>query len=746
MQTKKRIRFIALNREIAFFAIGILFGNLILASAISQEIVAEPIPYTSTLTEIERRLEIIEVTFRNAEIDTVLQDLSKLLDDLNQISPSEDEKELIGRIKAVRDRISMVTGALYFYNNMPDYAERHFKELLTLSPSASLDSSIADSKLARYFDKLREETIGVLSVNSVPVESDVYVDGKYYGKTPLLGMDTLAGERLIRVEHKGYLTHEGLAEVKLADETILDINLEKNSGSFWVITSPTGVDVSIDGNLYGTTTGTLAETLELVPALTDSVTAEGKSPEEFSQPLFINYVPLGKHEIKFFKDCTKPQIQPFTIELGEFFIPPIELSPSFATLNVTSHPPDAEVFLDNNSIGRTPLVYESACPGKRKLEVRFNSKSNWYDYIDIPADQNLSVFATPRPTLLFLGCWAPDPETAHMAEQRITRWFQKVEMFNVPPDEITDKIRIRSNVAALIEQLNVAESPETIAWQEILNTLPMVVADTHADLLAAASISTTDQGFDGYLYLIHPRHARPDILRLDAGVPPVDPPENFTQAFENIPSITQMCLGLKLVDHQDGIMIVQIHPDGPAASLAVRQGDILREINNIPVRSLKSLQTILKNSSLSTNLTLGVESATGKNTFHITATELPMIIPLREELFLYNYVLSYLEKMTTFPKIQDATNINIGICELALGNPRRALEEGFNKCHLDASPGISLGTLSFLKSIAQKQLGLNSEAVQNLNIAAAAEEATIIDIDGPKLAPLAESYLHSSNP
>ncbi len=94
---------------------------------------------------------------------------------------------------------------------------------------------------------------GMVRINSNPKDAQVWVDGKYVGKTPVKVPGLNVGSHNVRVSLPSYRNHIGRFRVDPNTLTPLDINLKGKPGKLLVTSMPTGAHVHIEGEKVGAT-------------------------------------------------------------------------------------------------------------------------------------------------------------------------------------------------------------------------------------------------------------------------------------------------------------------------------------------------------------------------------------------------------------------------------------------------------------------------------------------------------------
>ena len=170
---------------------------------------------------------------------------------------------------------------------------------------------------------------GELSISTQPEGAVVHVDGEERGQTPLAGMKLPPGTHALSLQHPRYQAHQQTLEVRGRGEVqSLEIALEPAWAEVRVDSEPSGATVRIDGEPAGTTPATL----ELLQG---------------ERELFL--------ELGGFATLR----QTLTIEAGQpRDLGRLQLAPAAGVLVLDSRPSGANVTLDGEFLGQTPLEVE----------------------------------------------------------------------------------------------------------------------------------------------------------------------------------------------------------------------------------------------------------------------------------------------------------------------------------------------------------------------------------------------------
>lgn len=102
-------------------------------------------------------------------------------------------------------------------------------------------------------------------------------------------------------------------------------------------------------------------------------------------------LPAGDHQLQILTERYKPFTQTVTIEgLGRHQELAVVLEPAWAEVTVKSTPENAELIVDGESLGSTPLTAE-ILEGERQLSVRLSGHKAWEETVEIAAGEALSL-------------------------------------------------------------------------------------------------------------------------------------------------------------------------------------------------------------------------------------------------------------------------------------------------------------------------------------------------------------------
>lgn len=209
---------------------------------------------------------------------------------------------------------------------------------------------------------------GTVRVISNAPGARVFLDGYDMGPAPIDLKDVQPGEHVVEVKAEGYMPREDRVTVNAGTANVLKLDLQplpesetKQTGLLKVVSPVPEAVIFIDGERVGT------------------------APQE-------KEVPAGEHFVVVTKPGYKKFEQKIDLDVGQTMTVSAELAEA-GGLRVLSTPPGADVLLDGQVIGQTPLNLEDVDVGEHVVTVR---QSEYYDYeqsINIEGGQRTIVSA-----------------------------------------------------------------------------------------------------------------------------------------------------------------------------------------------------------------------------------------------------------------------------------------------------------------------------------------------------------------
>ena len=228
--------------------------------------------------------------------------------------------------------------------------------------------------------------VGVLQVKSSPGGADVYVDGFYSGSTATTIGNLAAGQHNLRLRLAGYREWTATVAVPSNGVTVIDATLEvataDRTGNIVISSNPSGASVYIDGNYQGRT--------------------------QADNPLDLIGIQPGTHILELQLMNYRDFITTLDLQTGETIPVSAALVPatnpsSTGTLQVSSDPLGANIFLDNVCRGITPLTISAVEAGSHSFVLRLPGYTDYSSPITINPGQVLQVQAALSPVATQTG-------------------------------------------------------------------------------------------------------------------------------------------------------------------------------------------------------------------------------------------------------------------------------------------------------------------------------------------------------
>ncbi len=180
---------------------------------------------------------------------------------------------------------------------------------------------------------------GLVLIHSTPAGADIAINGAHRGKTPLLLTNLRIGNHRAEAMYPGYLPME--IDLAISDRTPrkVDLELRPDAGRVRFDSTPQGAQVLIDGTFAGIT------------------------------PRKIDRVPSGAREIEIRIEGHQPFRQTLQLTAGDERDMHIRLNPLPGSLELTSIPDGARIYVNHERRGETPLRLDEITPGEYHIRA-----------------------------------------------------------------------------------------------------------------------------------------------------------------------------------------------------------------------------------------------------------------------------------------------------------------------------------------------------------------------------------------
>lgn len=596
-----------------------------------------------------------------------------------------------------------------------DGAGQDFGALLSLRPEFRLPEGTSP-RIVAAFDEVRAATVGQVFITMTP-PGDLEIDRRTYS-IPAEGatIDLTAGDHQLVVSRRGFAPVSQPLTITAGESRELMLSLERISASLEVRTTEPGVEVVLDGTPRG-------------------ATAAG----EGGGVLLLEELPLGSHRLVLRRECHVDVERTISLVADDLRTDPIALQPAVANVTIRTQAQGAMIHVDGEPRGPAPGDVQ-ICQGQHLLEVRGPTgrhveRREWRAGETVTIDAELrsafpivSVTGTAAQPMLdqlrgeVVRVLGPAPRVLVYAPDS-AQLQQAMQAENIPAEWLADAVAgapsamprdvLRDMGRRLAARLGVQGFTAVVAGAERFQATVGFLAAGSGEP-ETVRFTTADQA--------SPRAA---IDRLGAPIPPIVRPST----------------GLSVIDTHTGSGAAVVRANGPAAEAGLVPGDVIVGAGGEAVDSVAAYRAALARAS--GPLALAVIGPDGASR-EVTVTPAPAadLLPLRDSSLLYNRALLELQERAQTASSADeraAAHLNLAIVLLRLGSYDEALQ-ALGQARMGDGPGVSAGTVAYLRGLALEGVGRTAEAQAAFTEAAAAEGARL-GIDGPLVAPLARAKI-----
>jgi tetratricopeptide (TPR) repeat protein len=631
-------------------------------------------------------------------------------------------------------------GRAYYGIGLQEKASENFRRIVLLKPDHALSREQISPKIVDLFDSVKKALVGYLAVSSQPPGARVTLVGTTgqrvdLGLTDFFPVEVLAGEYTVEVAREGYRTETRPLIVAARETETLEVPLTRVLASIFVMTQPDDVEIWIDGEHRLTTSGSLG------PDHFSRARSGGLDPSRTSARIEIPNLALGSHTVEFRRECFATVRSTFDTPLAQDYdLEPVRLEDSVASLQLTSDPPGARIYINGDARGVTPAQIERICSGRVRVEVK-DAAGKFITDLVLEKDQAYSIDCPIRPTLAFLGVEAVSAageERREEAQERILENLSKLKTVNLIPAP-------REAVSRVLEQEQTALAgllPDSGSPPDLVRRV--------SDRLAAAL------EVQGFLMAVLPEERLHRTARLFILARGNTTAEAMNVAFQEsasyIPVIERLdrqftnrrtWSGLITVDTRlfEGVPVLRVVGGSPAAVAGLQPGELVEAVDGRPVTQTADILAAVAAKKPEDGLSLHVSGAGGARTADLVLEETVREIPLFDPDLLYNRAMVDLRGIVDgYPGTEEAAYawLNLALCSMHFGDfagAHDSLQKA--KAQLPERPGLSRGTALYYLGVVLERLNYLPQAREAYREAASATEATLIDNDGPRVAPLA---------
>ena len=206
---------------------------------------------------------------------------------------------------------------------------------------------------AWLFISLNVNKAGIIRVDSFPKGADVYVDGVKKGETPIEIKGLKLGMYEVEIRKDGYKTEIYQKKIDRNNlKQLIFANLIHKTFTLQITSYPTEAEVYVDGVKKGLT------------------------------PITIDDLLYGKHFVEVKKENFSTWSKEIDVEEYKVIQLDAELNAKFASIDITTDPAGATVYLNNEKKGITPIEIKNLDSGKYKLSIQRDGYAPYEETIE----------------------------------------------------------------------------------------------------------------------------------------------------------------------------------------------------------------------------------------------------------------------------------------------------------------------------------------------------------------------------
>jgi hypothetical protein len=245
--------------------------------------------------------------------------------------------------------------------------------------TADIHEGIPKTISATLIKKTIKTDQGV-NVSSSPAGASVTLDGLAKGSTPITLNDLAAGIHIIQLDYPGYHTWKSTITVPETGILDLPVTLDPKSanapGWIYVSSSPGDASVTLDGSYVGRTPVNSSLNLDSVSAGEHTVALDLSGYQPYS---------------------TRASVSQNRVSTVNAVLVPASAPYVKGALSVTSDPAGADVSVDNESVGISPLTKNDIAAGNHLVTIRMDGYQDYSTGILVTAGTTSTVSATLLP-------------------------------------------------------------------------------------------------------------------------------------------------------------------------------------------------------------------------------------------------------------------------------------------------------------------------------------------------------------
>jgi hypothetical protein len=628
------------------------------------------------------------------------------------------------------------------------------RELLIVNPA--VDEGVLNPREKLLVQRIRTVETGRLQIQTVPSGAALTYLGMELGLTPL-DLPLIAGTYRLRLRRQGYLDLDFDALVRPAEMSTIFHALRRRAVQLPLSIHGPSASVELDGKVAGTSqpydAWIASQPADKRQEWASLVGQWGGDPTS-STYLLLQEVPVGEPVTLLFRAaCFEPLSMRMTIAEEEvdwsrpFIVRPelkrVEMKKDTGTLEISSVPPGAEIWLDGTLLGRTPLSSQ-VCAGAHRIQI-WDRAGQFNRSISVQSGRTSRINGILKPALAFLGVYARNTQNALRAADADSETVAKAlastsATFADPQVSIADIASLRKAGLPLERLL---EGEAFTADTDLL--VKRIAQNAGRVNMLLAALRTADKYTFRLYSTIHPFPDLIELARLDDDalrylVTQLNKAEGAGMRLQ-VPDV-----GVEFLESPAGPVVIKIVHADAGGENPLSPGTVIRAIDRQSMTA-RELQSHLRSKKPGQTVTLEVSPR------EETVLMVPLTIRMSGAEYPWgigegftNSTLTMLQHLVELDPISDQAkfaSLSIAHGLMNLGEWKLALEQ-LSKTNLEPhKSGVCPGTVLYYQGRCYEELGDLNSARSYYSRAKDYPEATLGTPDGPEIAALAQRRLES---
>ncbi|MFH0765028.1 MAG: PEGA domain-containing protein, partial [Calditrichota bacterium] len=255
-------------------------------------------------------------------------------------NPATSDKTIVGGIKGTPSKLDFSKGYVSLHPLVGDRDMLVRVDEKQWAKTVPLKSGEKSTERIEFGEGIVVAAKGGLNITTEPAGALVYLDGLVQEQvTPLAMSGLVAGSHEVEVVLDEYQPQMKVVQVTSGAPTEAHFSLKIALSRLQISSEPLGAELILDGEKKGVT------------------------------PVDLSKLEPGKHTVELSAPLYHPLRQDIVLRGGKLFTRNLKLQPNFGGLAISSEPSGVEVFLDDESLGTTPLEKAQILSGEHALRI-----------------------------------------------------------------------------------------------------------------------------------------------------------------------------------------------------------------------------------------------------------------------------------------------------------------------------------------------------------------------------------------